>query len=187
MDDLPALPPGTGVMLCGHGSRNQLAVGEFADLDRRSARAPARRSHRVRLSRVRRSGDPPRPRQAARAGAHPHPRRARHAVRGGPRQERHPLGAQHLCRGASRDRDHLRPRAWRRSEDAARRRRPDRGGPPRLAADRLRAPRRCCSSSAAAPPTPMPTPMSQRSCACCGRAWGLAGARSPIPASPSRW
>jgi sirohydrochlorin cobaltochelatase len=32
MDDLPALPPGTGVMLCGHGSRNQLAVGEFADL-----------------------------------------------------------------------------------------------------------------------------------------------------------
>lgn len=31
-DDLPALPPGTGVMLCGHGSRNQLAVGEFADL-----------------------------------------------------------------------------------------------------------------------------------------------------------
>lgn len=32
MTDLPALPPGTGVMLCGHGSRNQLAVGEFADL-----------------------------------------------------------------------------------------------------------------------------------------------------------
>ena len=32
MDDLPLLPPGTGVMLCGHGSRNQLAVGEFAVL-----------------------------------------------------------------------------------------------------------------------------------------------------------
>ncbi|MEO6013545.1 MAG: CbiX/SirB N-terminal domain-containing protein [Devosia sp.] len=30
--DLPLLPPGTGVMLCGHGSRNQLAVGEFAAL-----------------------------------------------------------------------------------------------------------------------------------------------------------
>ena len=29
---LPVLPPGTGVMLCGHGSRNQLAVGEFARL-----------------------------------------------------------------------------------------------------------------------------------------------------------
>ena len=29
---LPILPPGTGVMLCGHGSRNQLAVGEFAVL-----------------------------------------------------------------------------------------------------------------------------------------------------------
>lgn len=28
----PILPPGTGVMLCGHGSRNQLAVGEFARL-----------------------------------------------------------------------------------------------------------------------------------------------------------
>ncbi len=27
---LPILPPGTGVMLCGHGSRNQRAVGEFA-------------------------------------------------------------------------------------------------------------------------------------------------------------
>ncbi len=26
------LPQGTGVMLCGHGSRNQLAVGEFANL-----------------------------------------------------------------------------------------------------------------------------------------------------------
>ncbi len=32
MSDLPLLPPGTGVMLCGHGSRNQLAVGEFAVL-----------------------------------------------------------------------------------------------------------------------------------------------------------
>ncbi|HHB81955.1 MAG TPA: sirohydrochlorin chelatase, partial [Devosia sp.] len=28
----PVLPKGTGVMLCGHGSRNQLAVGEFANL-----------------------------------------------------------------------------------------------------------------------------------------------------------
>lgn len=28
----PNLPPHTGVMLCGHGSRNQLAVGEFARL-----------------------------------------------------------------------------------------------------------------------------------------------------------
>jgi len=27
-----ALPPATGIMLCGHGSRNQLAVGEFASL-----------------------------------------------------------------------------------------------------------------------------------------------------------
>ena len=32
MTDLPLLPPGTGIMLCGHGSRNQLAVGEFAVL-----------------------------------------------------------------------------------------------------------------------------------------------------------
>jgi sirohydrochlorin cobaltochelatase len=32
MTDLPLLPPDTGVMLCGHGSRNQLAVGEFAVL-----------------------------------------------------------------------------------------------------------------------------------------------------------
>ena len=32
MTDLPLLPPGTGVMLCGHGSRNQRAVGEFAAL-----------------------------------------------------------------------------------------------------------------------------------------------------------
>ena len=32
MDDLPLLPPGAGVMLCGHGSRNQRAVGEFAVL-----------------------------------------------------------------------------------------------------------------------------------------------------------
>ena len=32
MTDLPLLPPATGVMLCGHGSRNQNAVGEFATL-----------------------------------------------------------------------------------------------------------------------------------------------------------
>jgi len=30
--ELPLLPAGTGVMLCGHGSRNRLAVGEFATL-----------------------------------------------------------------------------------------------------------------------------------------------------------
>jgi sirohydrochlorin cobaltochelatase len=30
--DLPLLPPDTGVMLCGHGSRNQRAVAEFAKL-----------------------------------------------------------------------------------------------------------------------------------------------------------
>ena len=35
MDKSLILPPGTGVMLCGHGSRNQLAVGEFAVLSRR--------------------------------------------------------------------------------------------------------------------------------------------------------
>ena len=33
--NLPILPPRTGVMLCGHGSRNQLAVGEFAVLAER--------------------------------------------------------------------------------------------------------------------------------------------------------
>jgi sirohydrochlorin cobaltochelatase len=32
MIDLPLLPPGTGVMLCGHGSRNQRAVAEFSRL-----------------------------------------------------------------------------------------------------------------------------------------------------------
>lgn len=32
MTDLPLLPAATGVMLCGHGSRNQRAVGEFAAL-----------------------------------------------------------------------------------------------------------------------------------------------------------
>jgi sirohydrochlorin cobaltochelatase len=32
MIELSPLPPGTGVMLCGHGSRNQRAVGEFAVL-----------------------------------------------------------------------------------------------------------------------------------------------------------
>src|ERR1700710_1378545 len=35
MTDLSLLPPGTGIMLCGHGSRNQLAVGEFATLAER--------------------------------------------------------------------------------------------------------------------------------------------------------
>lgn len=35
------LPPETGIMLCGHGSRNQLAVGEFAKLaDALKARLP---------------------------------------------------------------------------------------------------------------------------------------------------
>jgi sirohydrochlorin cobaltochelatase len=32
MDDLPPMPPGTGVMLCGHGSRNRVAVEQFATL-----------------------------------------------------------------------------------------------------------------------------------------------------------
>ncbi|MDO8359891.1 MAG: sirohydrochlorin chelatase [Devosia sp.] len=32
MTDLPLLSPGTGVMLCGHGSRNQRAVAEFSRL-----------------------------------------------------------------------------------------------------------------------------------------------------------
>jgi sirohydrochlorin cobaltochelatase len=32
MTDVPILPAGTGVMLCGHGSRNKLAVDEFANL-----------------------------------------------------------------------------------------------------------------------------------------------------------
>ena len=41
MTDLPLLPPHAGVMLCGHGSRNQLAVGEFAVLaDALKARLP---------------------------------------------------------------------------------------------------------------------------------------------------
>jgi sirohydrochlorin cobaltochelatase len=35
MIDLPTLPPDTGVMLCGHGSRNRRAVGEFASLSER--------------------------------------------------------------------------------------------------------------------------------------------------------
>jgi len=41
MDRSLQLPEATGVMLCGHGSRNQLAVGEFAGLaDRLRARLP---------------------------------------------------------------------------------------------------------------------------------------------------
>ncbi|WP_374619897.1 sirohydrochlorin chelatase [Devosia sp.] len=35
MTILPDLPAGTGIMLCGHGSRNQRAVGEFAVLAER--------------------------------------------------------------------------------------------------------------------------------------------------------
>ena len=41
MENLLQLPAATGVMLCGHGSRNQLAVGEFAVLaDRLRERLP---------------------------------------------------------------------------------------------------------------------------------------------------
>lgn len=41
MEKSPQLPAHTGVMLCGHGSRNQLAVGEFATLATRlRARLP---------------------------------------------------------------------------------------------------------------------------------------------------
>lgn len=41
MTDIIDLPADTGVMLCGHGSRNQLAVGEFAHLaEHLSARLP---------------------------------------------------------------------------------------------------------------------------------------------------
>jgi sirohydrochlorin cobaltochelatase len=35
MAKLPILPPNTGVMLCGHGSRNKLAVDQFANLSER--------------------------------------------------------------------------------------------------------------------------------------------------------
>ncbi len=41
MDDFPLLPDGTGIMLCGHGSRNRRAVDEFAVLaERLRARLP---------------------------------------------------------------------------------------------------------------------------------------------------
>ncbi len=46
---------------------------------------------------------------------------------------------------------------------------------------------RCSSSSAAAPPIPTPIPTSPRSPACSGRALASAGRRPPIPASPFRW
>ena len=181
------LPPDTGVMLCGHGSRNQLRRRRIRRAGRAPARAAAGRAGRIRLSRIRQSGDPPGPRQAARGGRQAHPRRARHAVRRRPRQERHPLRPQHLCRQAPGLDHHLWPRTRRRPQDAARRRRPHPGGasPPRP--PRCRATKPCCSSSAAAPPIPTPIPTSPRSCACSGRAWASAGARWPIPASPSRW
>ena len=72
---------------------------------------------------------------------------------------------------------------------AARRRRPGHGQPwrPPRRESGAAATRRCWSPSGAARPIPTPTPTSPRSAACCGKGSVSAGARSPIPASPSRW
>ena len=124
-----ALLDGTGVMLCGHGSRNQLAVGEFASLAARlRERLPgvlveygylefANPVLHAGLDKLRAQG-------LTRIY-----RRPRHVVRRRPRQERHPLGAQHLRRACIRGtEDHLWARTRRRPQDAACRRRPHRRG-----------------------------------------------------------
>ncbi len=53
------IPEKIGVMICGHGSRSQAAVDEFAVLARRAAGASAPRlAGGIRLSGIRQPGDP---------------------------------------------------------------------------------------------------------------------------------
>ena len=134
MDDLPALPPGTGVMLCGHGSRNQLAVGEFADLtDDLRARLPGVPIEYGYLEFadpvIHHGLDKLRAQGLTRILAVPGMLFAAGHAKNDIPSVLNTYAAAHPGH-----RDHLWPRARRRSQDAARRRRPHRGRPPRLAA-----------------------------------------------------
>ena len=87
-----------GVMLCGHGSRDTDAVAEFAvlseHLKKRLPQYPVEFGYLEFATPIIRNGL-----DALKAkGVDRRARRARHAVRGRPRQERHSLRAQHLCR-----------------------------------------------------------------------------------------
>ena len=89
----------TAVLLCGHGSRDPEAIGEFERGRRRVAPRLAPRAgvrFRHRLSRIRPADDPRRARRARGARRPPHPRRAGHAVRREPRQERPAVGDEQL-------------------------------------------------------------------------------------------
>ncbi len=165
-------------MLCGHGSRNRCAVDEFArlaeTLARRLAGMPVDYGYlefanpviQHGLDRLRARGRPSRP------------RRARHAVRRRPRQERHSLGAQYLCGAPSASTSPMGASSG--SISSMLRAAGDRIAEAEAAAAprHVRATIRCCWWSGAAPPTPTPIPTSPRSCACSGRAWASAGARS---------
>ena len=87
-----------GVMLCGHGSRDDDAVREFAVLSEhlktRLPQYPVEYGYLEFATPIIRTGLD----KLKRAGRQPRAGRARHAVRRGPRQERHSLRAQHLCR-----------------------------------------------------------------------------------------
>ena len=89
---------------------------------RRKAEATlSRLAGRLRLSGVRTPVIRDGPRPAGGRGRATDPRRARHAVRRRPRQERHSLRAQHLPGWPARPDDRIWPRARPRPEDAARR------------------------------------------------------------------
>ena len=118
---------GIGVMICGHGSRDEAACDEFRRVVDRIAAAPARMAGRDGLSRVRPADHPRRPGFAAGPRRRPRAGGAGDAVRRRARQERRALGAQRLRRRA-RPAAGDGPRPRHRRQAAGGRARPDRRG-----------------------------------------------------------
>ena len=115
-----------GVMVCGHGSRDVDAVEEFERLVRGLARRlPKHPLERGFLEFARPTLREGLDRLRAR-GVDSRARRARHAVRRRPRQERRAVGAQRLRRRACAS-DRVRARSRHRAKAARRGARPDRG------------------------------------------------------------
>ena len=175
-----------GVMICGHGSRDDAACVEFrrvVDQDRRSACRNGRWRWAISSSRGRSSARAST--ACARSGVDHVLAVPGHAVRGRAREERRALGAQRLrrrARAAARDG----PRPRHRRQAAGGRARPDRRGAGAGRERCRRSTRPASSWSAAAPRTATPTATSPRSPACCGRAWASRMPRSAIRAWPTR-
>ena len=174
-----------GVMICGHGSRDDGACDEFRRVVGQDRPAAAGMAGGDGLSRVRPADHPRGPgRLRARGVDHvlavPGMLFAAGHVKNDVPSVLNAYAAEHGLEAG----DGPRPRH--RRQAAGGRARPDRRGAASAARAMPAWTRPASSWSAAAPPTATPTATSPRSRACCGRAWASPMPRSAIPASPTR-